>query len=107
VNAARMHYVRAAQKLHDRGFHDQDLWALSDVFADMRAGEAALCDALGRVRGLEDRLGELVGELRAELAALRASSAALARRENVDAAEDAAARSRRRAMLIAYGGWGK
>ena len=106
VNAAQTHYVRAAQKLHDRGFHHQDLWALSDVFADMRAGEAALGDALGRVRGLEDRLGKLVGELRAELTALRASSEALARSGNVDAAEESAARIRRAWNLAAYGTWG-
>ena len=106
VNAAQTHYVRAKEKLHDRGFHDRDMWALSDVFADMRAGEAALGDALGRVRGLKNRLGELVGELQAELTALRASSEALARSGNVDAAEESAARIRRAWNLAAYGTWG-
>ena len=80
---------------------------MADVCADMRAaGEKALGDALGRVRMLEDRLGEIVGQLRGELAALRASSQALAQREPVDAAEDFAARLRRRAALIPYGEWG-
>ena len=107
VCAAQAHYVSVAQKLHDRGFDDPDFWGIADVFSDMRSGGKALAEALGHVRSLEDQLGRHVGELRAELAALRASSEALVCRENVDAAEDFAARARRRAMLIAYGDWGK
>lgn len=80
---------------------------MADVCADMRAGEKALGDALARVRFLEDRLGGLVGELRAELAALRASSQALALQEDVGVAEDFAARLRRRAALVPYGQWGE
>ena len=109
VCAAHAHYGRAAQKLCDRGFddpHGDYHLGIADVFCDIRAGEKALAGALARVRMLEDRLGCLVGELRGELAALRASSQALAQGENVDAAEEFAARARRQANLRAYGEWG-
>ena len=103
---AHARYVTARQKLQGR-IADPELWGITDVFVDLRDGEAALGGAVWRVRSLEDRLGRLVGELRAELAALRASSAALARRDNADAAEEFAARARRRANLVAYGEWGR
>ena len=55
---------------------------------------------------MESGLGAVVGELQAELAALRASSAVLAQGQNVDAAEEHAACARRAVGLVAYGEWG-
>ena len=51
-------------------------------------------------------LGRVVGEMRGELVALRASSGALAQSQNVNAAEEFAARVRRAHGLLAYGEWG-
>ena len=65
-----------------------------EVLSDLRDSEALLGGALWRVQSFERSLGRRMGDMRAEISALRASTAALARGDNVDAAEEHAARVR-------------
>ena len=108
--------LRHLEKAHDRhGFAEhvlndpcvwQDECGRQAVQRAVRAGWDSVADALLHVRVHECVLGRVLGELRGELTALRASSEALAQSQNVNAAEEFAARVRRAHGLLAYGEWG-
>ena len=109
--------LRHLEEAHDRhGFAEhvlsdpsvwQDECGRQAVQRAVRAGWDSVADALVHVRLYESELGRILGEMRGELAALRASSRALADSANVNAAEEFAARVRRAHGLLAYGEWGQ
>jgi len=109
LDAALTHQVRAMRALEEQALQEPDGQQHQGGHAalrELKAGSAALEKAVLRVRELEQGLIRVVGDMQGELTALRASSQALARSGNVDAAEEFAARARRAFALDAYGEWG-
>ena len=109
LDAALTHQVRAMRALEEQALQEPDGQQHQGGHAalrELKAGSAALEKAVLHVRELEQGLIRVVGDMQGELTALRASSQALARSGNVDAAEEFAARARRAFALDAYGEWG-
>ena len=74
---------------------------------ELRVGVQALENAVVHVHQLEQSLTRVVAEMQGELRALQGSSIALARGENVEAAEERVAQARILAGLPPYGEWGR
>ena len=106
MSAAQTQLVRARHMLENlHCSEDVELWRAA-AMRELRVGGTAVDAALVRVRLLERSVEQLVGELGGEIAALHASSGALAHGRNVNAAEEFAARARRLLGRSAYGEWG-